>query len=175
MVTLSGCLGLSRSELTGLKWSDFDWNAQTLTVQRGIVNGHVGNTKTQARRKPIPLAPELIAVLQDWRKQTAFPAESDWVFASPANDGEKPYWPDSVLRKIIQPAAKRAKLTKQVGWHTFRHSYSTLLRANGTDVQVQSELLRHSNIQTTLQIYTQAVSDQKRAGCWAAFGSVSGK
>ena len=36
-------------------------------------------------------------------------------------------------------------------------------QANGTDVQVQSELLRHSNIGTTLNVYTQAVSEQKRA------------
>jgi hypothetical protein len=63
----------------------------------------------------------------------------------------------------VKPAVKRAEITKRVGWHTFRHSYSTLLRANGTDVKVQSELLRHSNIGTTLNIYTQAVSEQKRA------------
>jgi site-specific recombinase XerD len=54
---------------------------------------------------------------------------------------------------------------------TFRHSYSTLLRANGTDVKVQSELLRHSNIGTTLNLYTQAVSAQKRA----AHGQVVGQ
>jgi len=110
-------------------------------------------------------------VLQEWRAQTPFPADSDWVFASPAKCGATPYWPDSALRKVIQPAARRAKLTKQVGWHTFRHSYSTLLRANGTDVKVQSELLRHSNIGTTLNLYTQAVSDQKRA----AHGQVVGQ
>jgi len=63
----------------------------------------------------------------------------------------------------VKPAVKRAGVTKTVGWHTFRHSYSTLLRANGTDVKVQSELLRHSNIGTTLNLYTQAVSEQKRA------------
>ena len=63
----------------------------------------------------------------------------------------------------MKPAVKRAGITKTVGWHTFRHSYSTLLRANGTDVKVQSELLRHSNIGTTLNLYTQAVSEQKRA------------
>jgi site-specific recombinase XerD len=63
----------------------------------------------------------------------------------------------------VKPAVKRAGITKTVGWHTFRHSYSTLLRANGTDVKVQSELLRHSNIGTTLNLYTQAVSEQKRA------------
>jgi site-specific recombinase XerD len=57
----------------------------------------------------------------------------------------------------------RAGITKRIGWHTFRHSYSTLLRANGTDVKVQSELLRHSKIGTTLNLYTQAISEQKRA------------
>ncbi|HEX4427428.1 MAG TPA: hypothetical protein VH079_18650 [Terriglobales bacterium] len=40
--------------------------------------------------------------------------------------------------------------------------YSTMLRSSGTDIKVQQELLRHANIQTTLNTYTQAVSDQKR-------------
>jgi len=40
-------------------------------------------------------------------------------------------------------------------WHTFRHTYSSLLRELGVDVKVQQELLRHSDIRTTLNIYTQ--------------------
>ena len=43
-----------------------------------------------------------------------------------------------------------------------RHSYSTLLRALGTDIKVQQSLLRHANIATTMNVYTEAVSDQKR-------------
>ena len=38
-----------------------------------------------------------------------------------------------------------------------------MLRSAGTDIKVQQELLRHANIQTTMNVYTQAVSDQKRA------------
>jgi hypothetical protein len=38
-----------------------------------------------------------------------------------------------------------------------------MLRSAGTDIKVQQELLRHANIQTTTNIYTQAVSEQKRA------------
>ena len=171
MVILAGCLGLSRSEFTGLKWADFNWDAQTLSVQRGVVNCRVGNTKTQARRKPIPLAPELLIILREQRERTPYPGDSDWVFASPYKHGAEPYWPDSILSKVIQPAARRGKLTKRVGWHTFRHSYSCLLRANHTDVKVQQELLRHSNIATTMNVYTQAVSEQKRA----AHGQVVGQ
>lgn len=163
MVILAGCLGLARSEFIGLKWSDINWQDSTLTVQRGVVNCNVGNPKTLARRKAIPLAHNLLTIVSEFRKQTAYAADSDWIFASPAKEGKTPYWPDSVLEKIVKPAAKLAGITKTVGWHTFRHSYSCLLRANHTDVKVQSELLRHSNIGTTLNVYTQAVSDQKRA------------
>jgi integrase len=163
MVILAGCLGLSRSELTGLKWEDFNWTDAVLTVQRGVVNNHVGNTKTLARQKPVPLAPALVTALEYWRGRTAYCADSDWVFASELKSGSQPVWLDSLLKRVVQPAAKRAGISKQVGWHLLRHGYSTLLRANGTDIKVQQELLRHSNVQTTLQIYTQAVSEQKRA------------
>jgi hypothetical protein len=45
----------------------------------------------------------------------------------------------------------------RIGWHTFRHSHSTLLHALGVDLKVQQELLRHADIRTTMNIYTQAV------------------
>ena len=163
MVILAGCLGLARSEFAALKWGDINWNAGSLSIRRGIVACHVGKPKTLARRKPIPLALDLLTVLRERREQTAYPADSDWLFASPYKNGAVPYWPDSALADFVKPAAVRAEITKKVGWHTFRHTYSTLLRANGTDVKVQSELLRHSNISTTLNVYTQAVSEQKRA------------
>ena len=51
----------------------------------------------------------------------------------------------------------------KIGWHTFRHSYSSLLRRVGADIKVQQELLRHSTIQSTMNVYTQAMSEGKRA------------
>ena len=62
----------------------------------------------------------------------------------------------------IKPAARAAGIQGKVGWHTLRHTYSTLLRSLGADVKVQQELLRHADIATTMNIYTQAVSEQKR-------------
>ena len=50
-----------------------------------------------------------------------------------------------------------------VGWHTFRHTYSSMLRQLGVDLNVQQELLRHADVRTTLNVYTQAQSEQKRA------------
>ena len=88
--------------------------------------------------------------------------DTDWVFASERAFGKLPVWPDSLRQKILQPAAKKAGITKQVGWHTFRHTYSTLLKANGEDVKVVQELMRHANITTTMNIYTRALTPSKR-------------
>ena len=67
------------------------------------------------------------------------------------------------MRYHIQPVARKLGIDKHVSWHTFRHTYSTLLKANGEDVKVVQELLRHASARITLDIYSQALSPQKRA------------
>jgi integrase len=61
------------------------------------------------------------------------------------------------------PVAQRVGIEKQFGWHTFRHTYSTLLRSVGTEFKVMQELLRHSSLRSTLDVYTQAISPAKHA------------
>ena len=67
-----------------------------------------------------------------------------------------------MLETQIKPAAKAAQLGNDVGWHTFRHTYSSMLRQLGVHLRIQQELLRHADIRTTMNVYTQAVSEQKR-------------
>jgi integrase len=50
-----------------------------------------------------------------------------------------------------------------MSWHTFRHTFSSILKSNGEDVKVVQELLRHSTSRMTLDTYTQALSPHKRA------------
>jgi integrase len=50
----------------------------------------------------------------------------------------------------------------KIGFHTFPHTYSTLLKANAEDVKVVQELMRHANISTTMNIYTKALTSAKR-------------
>ena len=46
--------------------------------------------------------------------------------------------------------------------HTFRHTFGTLLNANGENAKVEQELLRHASIKVTTDIYMQAVNSRKR-------------
>jgi integrase len=77
-------------------------------------------------------------------------------------NGTQPSWLNSIFRVYIKPAAKKIGLTKRIGWHTFRHTFGTILNANGENPKVIQELLRHSTLKVTMDTYVQAMSDEKR-------------
>ena len=113
----------------------------------------------QTSRLPLPVDPSLADALRAHWQRSLHREPCDWVFA---NRKGKPRWQESILRRHIKPAAVRVGVGK-IGWHTFRHSYSSLLRRVGADIKVQQELLRNSTIQSTMNVYTQAMSEGKRA------------
>lgn len=158
MVITIACLGLRVCELMGLQWGDVDFENLTVSIRRSFVEGEINPTKTEASEGTLPLDPDLAEALLKHRAQAVYVSDFDYVFAG--NSG-KPRWKDCILADYLKPAAQRAGIGK-IGWHTFRHTYSTLLHSLGTTPAVQKELLRHANIQTTLGLYTQAVSCEKR-------------
>ena len=87
---------------------------------------------------------------------------TDWVWASPQKQGKQPLWLATVMRYYIQPAARRAGISKKIGWHTFRHTFSTLIKSLGVDAKVVQELLRRASFKTTMDGYTQALEAPKR-------------
>jgi len=162
MVFLASTTGLRVSELLALKWHDINFEALEICLNRGVVHQVIGDLKTEASRKPLPLDSDLAQSLLAWRRMSPFNQEDDWVFASPEMKGKQPYWPENLMRRHIRPAARRCGINKPIGWHTFRHSYATHLKANGEDVKIVQESLRHANSRITLDTYTQALTPAKR-------------
>lgn len=167
LVFLDMVTGLRRGELTGLQWRDVDFQSLLLRVERSVVDLVVGKCKTEASKKPVPIDEYLAEDLREWYRQAPCVDPQDWIFASTSNRagrnrGQHPLYLSSVMRYHIQPAALRAGITKRLSWHTFRHTFSTLLKANGEDVKTVQELLRHASTRITLDVYTQAVTQMKR-------------
>lgn len=158
MVLVQLCLGLRVSELLALRWKDVDWIGRRLNVEHGIVNQHLDFVKTEESHKSMSLDPQLVAVLSVWRQSSEFRGTEDWIFASPVKLGRLPYSYTGYWR-VLQDACKAAGLGR-LGTHTFRHTYRSWLDAVGTAVSVQQKLMRHSDIQTTLNIYGDVVTSE---------------
>jgi integrase len=75
--------------------------------------------------------------------------ERSWVFASGRTGRPLHAW--TAERRWLVPAGRKVGI-ERVGWHSFRHAYSTLLNEYGTDVKLQLELFRHADIRTTMNI-----------------------
>lgn len=163
MVATVATSALRRSELRGLKWHDLDFDRLWFNVGRGLVRKDQTKLKTKASRKGVPMTPELAELLQGWRTQTPYPRDADRVFASPFTQGIRPYWPESALKDHVRPAAKKAGISKHVGWHTWRHSVGSALGHAGENVKVVQEVLRHANSRTTTDVYQQADQAAKRS------------
>ena len=154
--------GLRRSELFALKWKDVDFEAKQIHVNRSIVQNVIGICKTESSQKPVPVHEYLVEALREWHGKTPYQASESWMFASPVNQGRWPYLAQEIMRRHIRPAARTLGIAKRISWHTFRHTYSTLLRSTGAELKIMQELLHHSTIRVTLDTYTQAVTIEKR-------------
>jgi integrase len=160
--------GLRRGELAGLRWSDIDLGKMEINVTRSVVDQVVGRCKTESSQKPVPLDEYTARDLQEWHRFTPYREPEDWIFASDSSRagkkrGKQPLWLSTIMRYHIQPVIKRLGIDKRVSWHTFRRTYTTLLQANREDVKVVQELLRHSSVKVTMDIYAQAQMPAKRA------------
>jgi integrase len=167
LVWLDMTLGLRRGELAGLRWEDIHFEELTVMAQRSVVDQVVGKVKTEASKRPIPIDPFIAEDLLLWYRTTKYNRPEDYVFATDAaragkKRGKQPVWLSKVMSYRIQPVAKRLGIAKRIGWHTFRRTYTTLLHANGEDVKVVQELLRHGSARITMDVYAQAMTPAKR-------------
>jgi len=162
MGTICATTGMRIGEVLGLKWQDISFESGTASVLRSFVDGSIGPCKTEVSQQPVPLDEVVLEGLEAWHPVCGYPSAKDWVFASRQTFGRLPMWPDSMRRKVLQPTARKVGITKQIGWHTFRHTYSSLLAHTGNDVRVVQELMRHAKVSTTLEVYTHAGMDKKR-------------
>jgi integrase len=146
MVIVAMCTGLRVSEVLALRWEHIDFKAGVMLVQQGVVNGRIGRVKTEASHDEVPLDPAFAAVLKDWRGNRT----TGLVFPSHVTGGC--YYAGIIQRQILKPRGEKIGIVG-LGWHTFRHTYRSLLDETGAPIGVQQKLMRHSNVATTMNVY----------------------
>jgi integrase len=146
MCIVAMCTGLRVSEVLALRWEHIDFKAGVMMVQQGVVNGRIGKVKTEASQDDVPLDPAFAHVLRDWKGKTT----EGLVFPSPVTGGC--FYAGIIQRQILKPRGEAVGISG-LGWHTFRHTYRSLLDETGAPIGVQQKLMRHSNVSTTMNVY----------------------
>ena len=168
LVLTCAATALHASEILALRWSDIFWGEGRIRISKRWAKGEDGETKTDASDGYVPMHPVLAAPLRAWQQQTPYAKESDFVFPSMREKGKKPLYASSFVADYLRPAAKNAGVPiadgQHFGLHNLRHSLSNwLVNKAKVEPKTVQGILRHSKIQTTLDLYTQEDSDETRA------------
>ncbi|MER5571459.1 site-specific integrase [Streptomyces goshikiensis] len=165
---LAIAMGLRRGELVGLRWSDIDLDNRVLHVRQQTQRrrGKLYQDDPKSRRqRVVPLPAMCIAPLRWHRlKQRAIFRDTGvaWSEAGAvfATRNGRTVEPRNVYRAFTRVAAGAG--LRVVRLHDARHGCATLLTAAGVAPRVIMEILGHSQISITMDVYTHVVDDTKR-------------
>jgi integrase len=168
LVLTCAATALRSSELLSLRWSDIKWDEGRIRISKRWAQGKDGKTKTESSDGYVPLHSALACHLLDWRSQTPYAKETDFVFPSLRAKGKVPLSPAIFVADHLRTAATGIGVPiskgQRFGLHNLRHSLSNwLINTAKTEPKIVQGVLRHSRVEVTLNLYTQNDADQTRA------------
>lgn len=178
LFVLALATGLRRGELLGLKWQDINLDEGVLQVRRALVRlptqmgkerGDLyieSEPKTKSSRRSVVIASFALEVLkhhrvrQEWARVEAGDTweEHDYVFSTSTGKHLNPGHGVLVQLKLL---LKKAGLP-DIRFHDLRHSAATLLLSMGVHPKVVQEILGHSEISMTMDIYSHVLPTMQK-------------
>ena len=140
--------GMRRGETLGLCWEHIDWDKKLIHVEQAVTfcNNQpvLGETKSEAGNRSIPLNAQLEAILLPERKENGFVL----------GDGDKPLT-ERTFTRLWQRIEKKIDLHDATP-HILRHTYITMAASSGIDVKTLQSIAGHSDIKMTMERYAHA-------------------
>lgn len=178
LITLSLDTGARRGEIAALKWSDIDFEANTLKIDNSlkVVRGVVDEKKpkTKSSNRTIVLCGSTIEIMKEYKEwQDNYIKEmgskwkgSDRIFT--ADNGE--HMNPATCYKIFTKIIKKYGL-EHIRFHDIRHTNASLLISQGVSLKAVSERLGHASINITSDIYTH-IFESDRIKCANTFDEI---
>lgn len=169
--------GLRLGELLALKWIDINFKDKYISINKSIKSTYSIDSnsnrkfevieqtpKTKNSIRTVPLTNSILELLQRYRKEKIIERDSNidiyfdnnLVFCTPTGN----YLNESNVRKTFKRILNRCDL-KEIRFHDLRHTFATRLFENDVPPKTVQTLLGHSDIATTLNIYTHVMKNTK--------------
>lgn len=159
--------GLRISECLALKWRDIDFDHKIISVthtlskvKRNNISYIVDNQHAKSDKgiRNIPITDRAFKVLDEIKKKYPNKSLDDYIFI----DEKEQFLNQRNITKTLEKMLNNSGCSvKKCGLHALRHSFGSYLILHGTDVKTVSELLGHSDVSTTLNIYIHIINLQK--------------
>jgi integrase len=169
LLVLAITTGMRRGELLALRWKDVDLDRGVLAVT-GSLQGETRPTLSIAtpksgKSRTVALGTIAVSALREHRKRQAqeqLLVGSEWrdrglVFSTDFGDFLSP----TTLRLALRRTLARASLPT-IRFHDLRHSAATLMLTRGVHPKMASEMLGHSTIAITLDLYSHVTANMQR-------------
>jgi integrase len=160
LISVLAYAGLRPGEALGLRWGDV--REHTILVERAVSMGRVGSTKT-GRTRTVTMFEALKRDLAEWRLASGRPGDDDLVFprtlGGPWTEGDWRNW----RRRVFRPAVTTAGLDASLRPYDLRHSFCSLLLAEGRSVVEVARSAGHSSTMT-LSTYAHLIAEYEGSG-----------
>lgn len=153
-ITMLMATGLRRSELLGLRWSDYNRAAKTVTVTGKLIRARgkgglkrIDDTKTAAGLRTLPL-PDFAVEMLTQRRRKPYVGEQSMIFPSTAGS-----WRDPDNFNTAWRQARDALSLPDVTSHSFRKTMATLIDDAGLSARIGADQLGHAKVSMTQDVY----------------------
>lgn len=162
--------GIRIGEASALTWNDIDFDSAAITINKTVTHLKNGKTtvsdpKTKSSNRTVYIDKKTLVILQQWQNMQRIELLKQGVNA---NSPQQLVFTNMTNSFIVRDTSDRwiKKISKESGVHPisphgFRHTYATLAIQSGMNPKELQAQLGHSNIQTTLQIYTAITNEQR--------------
>ena len=174
LIALAALCGMRIGEAGGIKFGDFDFLEHTIHVQRTVgriynTDGHtelyINTPKTICSDRVIPVP---VWLCQYYKQYMKLYNKSEDDFVTPGALDGTPFVEPRTLRVGFHSVCEKAGVEYKP-FHCLRHTYASRLLLKGVDVRTAAELLGHSDVAMTLNIYGHSDNSAKQAAAKKIF------
>lgn len=180
--------GMRVGEITGLRWEDIDFDNNLIHINHTLVyydtrtekgcNFAINTPKTKAGKRTIPMLPKVKKALKQEKERqndlgincnVKIDGYTNFVFLNRFGNVYQQCSLNKALKRIIRDCnyeifdgkIKSDTILPNFSNHSLRHTFTTRMVESGTNLKVMQEILGHSDISTTMNIYAEATQELK--------------